>query len=89
MDLLLSEPSAEAQDQQEQHGSHAGEAAIRSPAKQNKYFIRLLTVPFQLEEKTNCHCQQEGANQQRKNCLFPVLLIPRSYFVPVKEIRRF
>ena len=57
MDLLLTEPSAEAQDQQEQHGSHAGEAAIRSPAKQNKYFIRLLTVPFQLEEKTNCHCQ--------------------------------
>ena len=41
MDLLLSEPSAEAQDQREQHESHADGAAIRSPAKQNKYFIRL------------------------------------------------
>ena len=62
MDLLLSEPSAEAQDQQEQHGSHADGAAIRSPAKQ-KYFIRLLTVPFQLEEKTNCHCQTGRSEQ--------------------------
>ena len=38
MDLLLSEPSAEAQDQQEQHGSHADGAAIRSPVKQNEIF---------------------------------------------------
>ena len=67
MDLLLSEPSAEAQDQREQHESHADGAAIRSPAKQNKYFIRLLAVPFQLEVKTSCYCQtgrSERAEQE-------------------------